>query len=55
MMKKITKTMVIRNVAYVDRPNAIRKFILAGFSINDIVVTRIDYGHYDMIATLGGV
>ena len=43
-------TMEIRNVSYVDRPNAIRKFLANGFSIDDIVVTRVDACHYDMVA-----
>ena len=51
-MMKFNKTiMEIRNVHYTDRPNAIRKFINAGFSVDDIQVIRIDGCNYDMVAT----
>lgn len=39
-----------RNVAYVDKPNAILSFLHAGFSIDNIIITKIDYCHYDMVA-----
>ena len=50
MMKFNRTIMEMRNVHYTDRPNAIRKFINAGFSVDDIQVIRIDSCHYDMIA-----
>lgn len=51
-MMKFNKTiMEVRSVHYTDRPNAIRKFINAGFSVDDIQVIRIDACNYDMIAT----
>lgn len=40
-----------RNVAYADRPNAILSFLRAGFSIDDIVITKIDSCHYNMVST----
>lgn len=56
MMKKYNRTtMEIRNVHYTDRPNAIRKFINAGFSVDDIQVIRIDACSYNMIAIREGI
>ena len=50
-MTKYNRTiMKMKNVHYTDRPNAIRKFINAGFSVNDIQIIRIDACNYDMIA-----
>ena len=50
-MRKENKTvMEIHNVSYVEKPNAIRKFILSGFSIDDIIITRIDPCHYNIVA-----
>ena len=55
-MMKFNKTiMEIRSVHYTDRPNAIHKFINAGFSVDDIQVIRIDACRYDMIATKEGI
>lgn len=51
MMKYNKTVMEMRNVSYVERPHAIRKFILAGFSVDDIIITRIDASHYSMIAS----
>lgn len=51
MMKYNRTIMKMINVHYTDRPNAIRKFINAGFSVDDIQVIRIDACNYDMIAT----
>lgn len=42
--------MEMRNVAYVDRPHAILSFKRAGFSVDDIQITRVDASHYDMFA-----
>lgn len=51
-MRKESKTvMEMRNVSYVERPHAILKFIKAGFSIDDIIITRIDASHYDVVAS----
>ena len=50
-MRKENKTvMEMRNVSYVERPHAILKFIQAGFSVDDIIIRRIDTSHYDMVA-----
>lgn len=50
-MTKVNRTvMEMHNVAYVERPNAIRKFLMNGFSIEDICITRVDACHYDMVA-----
>ena len=51
-MRKENKTvMEMRNVSYVERPHAILKFIQAGFSVDDIIIRRIDTSHYDMVAS----
>ena len=51
-MMNFNRTIIeMRNVHYTDRPNAIRKFINAGFSADDIQIIRIDACNYDMIAT----
>lgn len=51
-MIKFNKTiMEVRSVHYTDRPNTIRKFINAGFSVDDIQVIRTNACNYDMIAT----
>ena len=39
-----------RNVAYVERPHAILSFKRAGFSVEDIQITRNKNDHYDMFA-----
>ena len=55
MMKYNRTIMEMRNVHYTDRPNAIRKFINAGFSVNDIKIIRIDACNYDMMAIKEGI
>ena len=50
MMKFNRTIMEMKNVHYTDRPNAIRKLINAGFSVDDIQAIRIDACHYDMVA-----
>ena len=50
-MKKENKiTMEINNISYIERPHAFLKFKRAGFSIEDIQITRINSSHYNMIA-----
>lgn len=50
-MKKENKTiMEIKNIPYVERPHAILKCKLAGFSIEEIKVNRISVCRYDVIA-----
>ena len=50
MMKFNRTIMEMKNVHYTDRPNAIRKFINVGFSVDDIQITRVDASHYNMFA-----
>lgn len=47
---KMETRMEMNNVSYVEKPNAIRKFLMNGFCVEDIVVIRIDATHYDMVA-----
>lgn len=50
-MTKVNRTvMEMRHVSYVERPNAIRKFLMNGFSIEDICVTRVSACYYDIVA-----
>lgn len=46
-----TVTMEMKNVSYTERPRAFLKFERNGFSIEDIIVTRVDACHYDMYAS----
>lgn len=55
MMKYNKTVMEMRNISYVEKPNAIRRFILAGFSVDDIIIRRIDASHYNMIASKEGI
>lgn len=41
----------ILSVSYVERPNAIYQFIKRGFSVEEIVITRINASNYHMFAS----
>lgn len=47
---RIKQVMEVHNVHYTDRPRTIYQFIMQGYSINDIRITRIDGCHYNMFA-----
>ena len=51
MMNFNIESLEIRNVSYVERPKAIYQFIKRGFSVNDIIINRVDACHYDMFAS----
>lgn len=55
MMKYNKTVMEMRNISYVEKPNAIKRFILAGFPVDDIIIRRIDSCHYDMVAIKEGI
>lgn len=52
MMKytKVTKVMEMRDVHYTEKPRAIGRFLLEGFSIDNIVITRVSPNSYDLVA-----
>ena len=50
-MKKSNKTMLeINNLSYIEKPHAILKCILAGFSIEEIQINKINACRYNIVA-----
>ena len=45
------ESLEIRNVSYVERPKAIYQFIKNGYSVEEIIITRVNACHYDMFAS----
>ena len=50
MTRENRVVMEMRNVSETERPHAILRFTLNGFSTKDIIITRTDATHYDMVA-----
>lgn len=47
---RMKTVMEFRDVHYMGKSRAIRKMLLAGFSINDICVRRVSACRYDIVA-----
>ena len=45
------ESLEIKNVSYIEKPKAIYKFIKNGFSVQEIVITRVSSCRYDMFAS----
>lgn len=41
----------VLNVSYVERPKAIYQFIKRGFSVEEIVITKLNASTYNMFAS----
>ena len=50
MRRESKEVMEMLNVSYVEKPKAIYQFIKNGYSVNDIIITKKDPRHYNMIA-----
>ena len=44
------ESLEVFSVSYVERPKAIYQFIKSGFSVEEIVITRISASNYHMFA-----
>lgn len=50
MRKEAKETMEMLNISHFELPKAILQFIKNGYSVNDIIITKEDPRHYNMIA-----